>query len=207
MTDANVQVRRATVEDLPQLTALWQQENLPAADLERRFKEFQVVHTPDGTVLGAIGLQVSDKQGRLHSESFAHPEQGDALRARLWERTRLIAGNFGITRLWFQTAAPFWHNNGFQPANADALAKLPPEFESGSQPWYYQQLREESVAASIDQEIALLRQAERERTDRMFRQAKVLKMIAAVITVGVLLLAMVWAFVFFTRYRGGGLGK
>jgi N-acetylglutamate synthase-like GNAT family acetyltransferase len=207
--DANVQVRRATVEDLPQLSALWQQENLPTADLEKRFKEFQVVHAPDGTLLGAMGLQISGSQARLHSETFAHPEQADELRPKLWERTRLIAGNFGVNRVWFQTAAPYWHGNGFQPAGADEIAKLPAEFTSDAspQPWRYVQLREESVASSIDKEFALLRQAERERTDRMMRQAKVLKMVAAVITVGVLLLALVWAVVFFTRVRPGGLPR
>ena len=205
MMDANVQVRRATVEDLPQLSAFWQQENLPAAELEKRFKEFQVVHSPDGTLLGAVGLQVSGSQARLHSETFAHPEQADELRPRLWERTRLIAGNFGVSRVWFQTSAPYWQGNGFQPAGPDEAAKLPAEFarDASPQPWRYLQLREESVATSIDKEFAMFREAERERTDRMFRQAKVLKMIAAVITVGVLLLAMIWAVVFFTRVRPG----
>ena len=202
MIDPNVQVRRATVEDLPQLTGLWQQENLPTSDLEKRFKEFQVAHTPEGTLLGAIGLQVAGTHGKLHSEAFAHQEQADDLRARLWERTRLIAGNFGLTRIWMQTAAPFWHHTGFQPAGADEVVKLPPAFQSDSQPWRYVQLREETVAVSIDKEFALFREAERERTNRLFRQAKVLKMIAAVVAAGVFLLVIVWAFIFFKNYYG-----
>lgn len=200
--DANVQVRRATVEDLPQLAGLWQQENLPTADLEKRFKEFQVVQAPDGTLLGAIGLQVSGTQGRMHSETFAHPEQADELRAKLWERTRLIAGNFGLTRVWLQTAAPFWHTSGFQVAGGEEATKRPEVFAGGSQPWHFVQLREESVAVSIDKEFAMFREAERERTERMFRQAKVLKMVAAVIATGVFLLVVVWAFIFFTKYQG-----
>jgi N-acetylglutamate synthase-like GNAT family acetyltransferase len=199
--DPNVQVRRATIEDLPQLTALWQQENLPTAELEKRFKEFQLVQAPEGTILGAIGLQVSGTQARLHSEALLHPEQGDELRAKLWERTRLIAGNFGIARIWLHSSAPFWRTTGFQPAGSDDLAKFPPEF-GDSQGWQVLKLREEAVAVSIDKEFAMFREAERERTEKMFRQAKVLKMVAAVVAVGVFLLVIVWAFIFFTKYRG-----
>jgi N-acetylglutamate synthase-like GNAT family acetyltransferase len=198
--DPNVQVRRATVEDLPQLTALWQQENLPTADLEKRFKEFQLVQAPDGTVLGAMGLQVASGQARLHSETLLHPEQGDEIRTKLWDRTRLIAGNFGVARVWVQSSAPFWRMNGFQPAGGAELEKLPAEFAGDAQPWQFLKLREEAVAVSIDKEFALFREAERERTEKMFRQAKVLKMIAAVIAVGVFLLVIVWTFMFF-KYR------
>ncbi len=207
MMDPNVQVRRATVEDLPQLTALWQQENLPDTDLEKRFKEFQVVQAPDGVVLGAIGLQVSGTQGRLHSETFVHQDQADQLRAKLWERIRLIAGNFGLSRVWFQTASPFWHTNGFLAATADQLTTLPSEFSGTPAPWHFLQLREESVTISIDKEFAMFREAERERTEKMLQQAKVLKVIAAVVAIGVFLLVLVWAVVFFKNYRGGGFGK
>src|SRR5947208_15870874 len=75
MTAPNQQVRRATVEDLQKLAALWKQENLPAQDLEKRFKEFQVVEGEGGGILAAVGLQIVGPEGRLHSEAFAHPEQ------------------------------------------------------------------------------------------------------------------------------------
>ena len=200
--DPNVQVRRATIEDLPQLTALWQQENLSVPDLERRLKEFQVVQSPDGEVLGVIGLQISGTQGRLHSEALLHPEQGDEVRDRLWERIRLVAGNCGVARVWLQGPTPFWKANGFQPAGTDDTSKLPADFSGAAQPWYVLKLREESAAASIDKEFALFREAERERTAKMYRQAKVLKMIAVVVAMGVFLLVIVWAFIFFTKYRG-----
>lgn len=203
MTDANVQARRATIEDLPQLSALWQQENLPVTDFEKRFKEFQVVQGEDNTILGAIGLQVSGTQGRLHSETFLRQEDADALRPKLWERVRAIAGNFGLTRIWSQSPAPFWHANGFAPAGAEQLSKLPAEFGSGAQGWSVLQLREEAVSVSIDKEFALFREAEKERTEKLFRQARVLKMIAAVLAVAVFGLVLVWAFVFFKKYRGG----
>ena len=203
MTDANLQVRRATVEDLPQLTTLWQQENLPAAELETRFKEFQVVQGAGGEVLGTIGLQVSGNQGRLHSEALLHPEQSDAFRQKLWDRIALVAQNFGLVRVWIESSAPFWqHTVGFAPAGAEALAKLPPEFGNAPHGWSVLQLKEEGAGAlSIDKEFALFREAERERTEKIFRQARVLKMLAAVIAVAVFGLVVVWAVLFF-KHRG-----
>src|SRR6266581_1954630 len=91
MTTTNLQVRRATVEDLPRLGPLWQQEHLSVSDLEKRFKEFQVVEAVGGEMLGAIGLQVAGPDGRLHSEVFAHADQSNALREKLWERAQVLA--------------------------------------------------------------------------------------------------------------------
>src|SRR5687768_17802105 len=121
MTDANVQVRRATIDDIPKLLALWQQENLHGAELEKRFKEFQVVEGPGGELLGTIGLQISGNHGRLHSEALAHPEQADALRKKLWDRISLVAQNNGLARVWIQSDAPFWHTLGFASAPAEGL--------------------------------------------------------------------------------------
>ena len=71
MTAQNLQVRRATIEDLPKLAALWTAEGLPVGNLEKRFKEFQLVQTEDGAeVLGAVGLQLVGNEGRLHSEAL-----------------------------------------------------------------------------------------------------------------------------------------
>lgn len=205
MTDANVQVRRATIEDIPQLTALCRQENLSIAELEKRFKEFQVVQADDGQLLGTVGLQISGNQGRLHSEALLHPEQADALRQKLWDRISLVAQNFGLVRVWIETSAPFWqHNVGFGPAGAETLAKLPPDFGPATRGWSVLQLREEAAgpsATSIDKEFALFREAERERTQKIFRQARVLKMVASVIAIAVFGLALVWAVMFYKKYR------
>ncbi|HKQ38978.1 MAG TPA: hypothetical protein VJ063_12945 [Verrucomicrobiae bacterium] len=203
MTDANVQVRRATIEDIPQLIALSQQESAPSVDLEKRFKEFQVVHGPGGEILGAIGLQISGTHGRLHSEALLRPEQSDALRQKLWERISLVAQNFGLARVWIQNAAPFWHTIGFAPASGEVMSKVPADFAGGSGNWSTLQLKEEGPAiTSIDKEFAMFREAERERTEKMFRQARVLKMLAGVVAVAVFALVAVWAFLFFKNYRG-----
>ena len=80
MTTTNLQVRRATVEDLQRLAPLWQQEHLSVSALEKRFKDFQLIEAVGGELLGAIGLELAGPEGRLHSEVFAHPDQSNALR-------------------------------------------------------------------------------------------------------------------------------
>jgi len=207
MTTPNQQVRRATVEDLQKLVPLWQQENLRAEDLEKRFKEFQVVGGKNGEVLGAIGLQIAGHEGRLHSEVFAHHEQADALRETLWERIKIVANNFGLVRIWSQFVTPFWNRSGFQYASTEVLSKLPPGFAGDPNPWKFLQLREEVAAPqSIDKEFALFRQAEKERTEQMFRQARVLKIIAALVALAVFILVAVWAFVF-VKMQGRAIGR
>jgi N-acetylglutamate synthase-like GNAT family acetyltransferase len=206
MTAMNQQVRRATIEDVPKLVPLWQRENLRSQDLEKRFKEFQVVEGPGGEVLGALGMQIAGQEARLHSEVFAHHEQADALRQKLWERAGIVASNFGLIRLWTQFSSPFW-NQTFEYASADMLAKLPPSFGAEAGPWKFVQLRSEAAAPlSIDKEFALFKQAEKERTDQMFRQARILKIIAVFIAIAVFILVGIWAVVFF-KMQGRTMGR
>lgn len=201
MTIPNVQVRRATVEDIARLVPLWQQEDLPWQDLEKRFKEFQVAEEPGGELLGALGLEISGSEGRLHSEVFAHPEQADALRDILWERMQIVAKNHGLVRAWSQFATPFWHHSGFRDVSPEVLEKLPAPFGSGRQPWQFVQLREEIAPVLIDKEFAAFKEMERESTQKILRRAKVLKMVAAVFVMGVFVLLALF-FLSWFRARG-----
>src|SRR2546426_5938551 len=102
MTTPNVQVRRATVEDLAKLVPLWKAEDLPCDELEKRFKEFQVLESAGGALLGAVGLQIAGSEAHLHSEVFARPDEADSLREKLWERAHVLANNHGLVRVWTQ---------------------------------------------------------------------------------------------------------
>jgi len=201
MTTTNPQVRRATIEDLPKLTVLWQQENLPCHDLEKRFKEFQVVES-GGEIVAAAGLQVVGAEGHLHSEVFAHAEQSDAMRELLWERAQVLAQNHGLVRLWSQFSTPFWNHSGFRVATADMLARRPAAFGDNGHPWQFLQIKDDAAApVSIDKEFALFREMEKERTNKMFQQAKVLKLVAVVV---VLVVFGLVAFLVVSWFRARG---
>jgi len=203
----NVQVRRATVDDIQKLIALWKQEQLPWEELEKRFKEFQVVESENGELLAALGLQIAGTEGRLHNETFAHPEQSDALRERLWERAQVLAKNHGLVRIWTQLSTPFWRSTTLQPANAELLTKLPASFGGASEPWTYLQLKDDvAPSLSADQEFLLFQEAEREQTQRLFQRAKILRVIAAVTAITVFILVIIWAVSFF-RVQSGMMGK
>jgi N-acetylglutamate synthase-like GNAT family acetyltransferase len=192
------EVRRATVEDVPKLVELWKSEQLPWQELEKRFKEFQVAAAADGGILGALGLQLSGLEGQMHSEAFLHEDQADLLRDKLWERMRILAGNHGLVRLWTPLAAPFWHTNGLKPPDKDVMARLPAAFGDAKLPRLVLQLKEQSAPAiSIEKEFALFQEAEKQDVQRLFHQAKVLKMVALVVAILVALLVLVWAYLMY----------
>lgn len=198
MTSPALRVRRATVDDIPLLIPLWKQENLAAQELEGRFKEFQVVEDATGGMAAAVGLQISGHEGRLHSESYADFGQADALRALLWDRIRVIAQNHGLARVWTQFTSPYWRTIGFDQAPNEVLTKLPNNFGADRTPWLYVKLREETGAVvSLDKEFALFREAQKDETQKIMRQARVLKIVAGIVAAAVFILVVVWAVMFF----------
>lgn len=186
MTTPDLQVRRATVEDLRKLFPLWQQEGIPTEGLEKRFKEFQVIEAAGGEVAGAIGLEIVGLDCRLHSEAFGHPEHADALRALLWQRIEVISNNHGLARIWIQTDAPYWTHSTFVSATDEQLAKKPEQFTGDTHPWHVRQLRDDSPApVSIDKEFDAFRQLEREQTAKLMERAKFMRVVAALAVVAV----------------------
>ena len=91
MIPSNLQVRRATVEDVPRLAEFWNEEGLPSEELARRFQEFQVVERGEEGLLGTVGLRLAGTEGRLHSEAFASAEYADLVRDAVWQRVQVIA--------------------------------------------------------------------------------------------------------------------
>ena len=121
MSTSSFRVRRATLEDLNQLSGRWKTMHLPADDLGKRVTEFQVAEDGEGKLAGAVGLQIAQRQGRVHSEAFGDFALADVLRPLLWERLQSLATNHGLLRVWTQEKAPFWTQCGLAPAN-DSLA-------------------------------------------------------------------------------------
>ncbi|HTL16076.1 MAG TPA: hypothetical protein VL793_02510 [Patescibacteria group bacterium] len=200
MTLANYRVRRATLDDLGQLTKLWQTMHFPVDEMSRRITEFQVAEDSEGNLAGAIGLQLMERQGRLHSESFVDFSHADALRPQLWERVKAVATNNGLVRLWTQEQAPFWSHCGLVKAASESLEKLPAPWRGLRGNWLTLKLKEDiEEVLSADKEFAVFMQSERQRTERAFQQAKVLKFIATLLALAVLFLVMAGAFLVIRR--------
>lgn len=182
-------VRRATLDDLPQLIELWQMEKLPVEVLDKRFTEFQVVADDQGRIVGAVGMQLSEKQGRLHSELFPQYELAVQLRPLLWERHKKVAQNHGVVRVWTQLTSPFWQTGDFHDASGEELSTLPPNFAGQPGAWATVQLREQPAALdTIEKELAMFREIEKAKTEKIFKQAKVFKTVAVILA----FLVVVW---------------
>jgi N-acetylglutamate synthase-like GNAT family acetyltransferase len=185
--------RRATVDDLKALVALWESAGFSAGDLEKHFTDFQVAIDHNGRLSGAIALKVVGHQGYVHSEAFVDFGLTDTLRPLLWQRMQNLAKNLGLFRLWTLESAPYWKRElGFAEADAATLEKLPQEFGPREEDWLTLQLKEEVAAPDhIEQQFQMFREASRAETDRMREQAKMLKILATIIAV------VLFAFVLF----------
>ncbi len=187
-------VRRATLDDIGQLTALWESMHYPTQDLAKRITEFQVAEGPDGKLLGALGLQIAERQGLIHSESFADFALAEQLRPMLWDRIHAVATNHGLLRVWTQEAAPFWNHCGLAKADGEALQKLPVSWRGPTADWRTLKLRDDvETVVSLDKEFALFMQSVKQRTERVFQHARMLKATVTVIAVVLLLAVLAWA--------------
>lgn len=178
MNSGKYRARRATTDDLSALVPLWESAHLPAAELDKRFTEFQVVESGDGKLLGAIGLQISGKEGKIHSEAYIDFALTDTLRPILWQRINTVASNHGLFRLWTDEPAPFWKKEcGFTLPSAEARARS--QFGNSEATLLALQLREDAADPdALDAEFARFKAEEKLRTDKMFQQARVFKWIA-----------------------------
>ena len=189
MNDPQYIVRRATVDDLEGMKALWEWAHFQVLDLERRLTEFQLVVSEEGDLIGAIGLHIDGKQGFLHSEACTRPEEGEVFRAALWERIQSLARYHGLIRLWTQEQAPFWlERAGFRDPSPGSAAKIPPLVGGARVPWRVVQLREEMAATiSIERELELFQAAQKEEAERLVRlgnRLKVFIMILLILALG-----------------------
>lgn len=197
MSPPDYRVRRATVDDLAQLQGLWAKMHLSAAELERRPTEFQVVEAVDGTLLGAIAVEISERSGRIHSEAYHDFGRSEELRAALWERLQSLAANHGLARLWTRETAPFWTRNGFHAPDADELNKLPPPWSADQTGWVTLKLRdEEALEKALEKEFTRFKLEEKRRNESLIRKGKILTAIgttlAALLFVGVTTFAIIW---------------
>ena len=189
---SEVLVRRATVEDLPQLIELWQMEQLPWADLEKRLTDFQVAEA-DGAVAGVLGLVLIATDGFLYGEGIGRPELADEMRLELWSRFQTLMLGHNVVRLWICSDAPFWRSNGFRDADARMLQELPGSLAGQPGRWRWLPLKEDSPTANIEKQFALLKALHQEENERIVRRARMLKIVLTSLVVACFGFLTLWA--------------
>lgn len=200
---ARLYVRRATVDDLEALKALWESMRLAPDELEPRLTEFQVVENADHEVLGAMGVQFAKPHALLHSEGYLDFSIADPARQLLWERLQTLAANHGVFRLWTQERSPFWKSFGFQPPRPEVLARLPAAWQNEyTGAWLTFQLKdEEAITAALEQhahQYAGQRESELQVTERTQQRAHNLSTLLTVLFFGIgLFLLGLAAYLFF----------
>jgi N-acetylglutamate synthase-like GNAT family acetyltransferase len=200
MNPGQLQIRRATVDDLPALKALWLAAQLPADELEGRLTEFQIVES-GGQFAGALGVQVLRQHARLHSEDYVDFAVADAARELFWDRIQKLAAHLGVFRLWTQETSPFWRHWGFQPPNEEILARLPGEWNHLAGRWLTLELKnEDAVNQALENQFAGFMEAEKKQTARVAERARLLRVIIMVVFIAIFLICMV-VLVFVVRHN------
>jgi hypothetical protein len=175
--------------------------HFPVDDLAKRITEFQVAENEDGKLLGAVGLQLAERQGLIHSEGFTDFAFADNLRPQLWERIQAVATNHGLFRLWTQEQAPFWNHCGLAKADPESLEKLPAPWHGLASVWLTLKLKDDlQEVISADKEFALFMESEKQRTARAFQQARILKFVATIVAVGLLLVVVTGTFLLLRKH-------
>lgn len=185
MISSAIKIRRATIDDLEPLRAIWTSMRLPSDALERQLKEFQVAEL-DGHVVGVVGVQFIGQSALLYGEGFSDFSVADAARELFWERIQTLAANHGVFRIWTQENSPFWSRSGFQPAKEDVLKKLPEPWNTGEGKWFTLQLKDEdAVADALKNKFARFINEEKQQTASISEKAKTFKI--AVTAIGFLI--------------------
>lgn len=196
------QIRRATVDDLPQLKELWRAAHFSAEELEKKFTEFQVAESATGEVVAALGLQLAGSDGKIHSETFGDFALSDVLRPLFWERAQTLARNHLLFRVWTEETAPFWKKNaGFSSPTDELLRQLPAGFGPAHENWLALRLREDSADPNLlEAQFALFREAERAQREKLLQRAEFLKLAGTGVAVLLFLFAL-GVLVWFARHR------
>ena len=177
MNPGQLQIRRATVDDLPALRELWLAAKWNAEELENRLTDFHIVQS-GGQFAGALGVQVVRQHARLHSEDYADFAVADDARKLFWDRIQVIAANLGVFRLWTQETSPFWTRWGFQPPDAETLARLPEEWKNLEGRWLTLQLKDADVInKAMETQFAGFMDAEKKQTARVLARAKMVRVV------------------------------
>lgn len=204
MSSPKHRVRRATLEDLPALKSLWEAMRFPVNELEKQLTHFQVVVDEAEQVCGCVAFQMTGRHAHIHSETYSDFGIAEQSRVLFWTRFQSLATNHGLVCLWTREASPFWSHNGFVPADAAALEKLPASWDRNAPGWLLLKLRDEAAIASLEKEFAMFVQSEKGRSEQAIGQLKIIKTVLTVLVLIGCAALLVWGiYIFINRTQGG----
>jgi N-acetylglutamate synthase-like GNAT family acetyltransferase len=192
MSESVFHIQRATLDDLKPLCLLGESQNLPEEEVVRHLTDFQIALGNDGTLLGAIAIEVSGLHGRIHSEVFSDFGLSETIRASIWQRFESICRSRGLVRLWTQETAPFWKQNGFSTPTQNELISLPGCWQQFEKNCLTLRLRdEELLREALEKEFVRIKLEQTDGTDSL-GSLKTVKYTAIGISVIVAIVAIVF---------------
>ena len=117
-------ILKATKDDIPAITMLLKETNLPPDDLERWIDNFLVL-TIDGKIEGCIGLEQWDSIGLLRSFVVSENYSSRGLGIRLYTKLIALAKEMNLSSiiLLAMAASEFFEKNGFKFINRNETPK------------------------------------------------------------------------------------
>lgn len=196
MESTSISARRAAVEDMAALQALWLEVGMPWEELGGFINEFQVTTDEDGLITGAIGLLIEDDQALLHSEAIRAGSDADLARSALWRRVQIVARHQGVQRIWTQEDADYWRTSGFSLVPPPLVDRVQASFLKSADTWMACDLMDpERAKAMVNEQLAIL-EAERMREAEEFQgKVRIFR------TFAILLAFIVLAACFWLMYR------
>jgi N-acetylglutamate synthase-like GNAT family acetyltransferase len=195
--EVRYQLRRATLDDLTPLKALWEVARQPVTAWEKRLTQFQIVERPDGVLCGAFGFRAVGFHGLVFGDAFHSRQQAADCQPAVWARLEALCRTQGVARLWLRGEPdPAWRERGFRPAEPRELQRLPPDFAAdGRGPWWTLVVRDEELLdAALKRELGEYQAEELARRERLQRSATALRWVALLIALAIFAAAMILLF-------------
>lgn len=116
-------IRSGDASDWDAVRTLLVDDGLPIADLDASSMErFMVAESPQGDVIGAIGIEQYGQVALLRSLVISVGERQGGVGRALVERLEALASSLGITEVWLLTldADGYFSRLGYEPREREA---------------------------------------------------------------------------------------
>lgn len=125
-------IRAAQPDDLDGVVALLKEASLSIPGVAEHFEDF-IVAERDGTLVGAVGLEMRGRHAFLRSAVVTPAERGTGIGAALTQRITEIARERGVETMWLLTtkADGYWKRHGYEYVSRDEVpetVKVSPQF-------------------------------------------------------------------------------